>query len=78
MRASVHFERLGVWRMDCPSIDRESQRSESDPESFGKPMEVVMVIIAIFGGLFLGGAVLAMLKRVGEPAESRVKRLHIV
>ena len=41
-------------------------------------MEVVMVIIAIFGGLFLGGAVLAMLKRVGEPAESRVKRLHIV
>jgi len=37
-----------------------------------------MVIIAIFGGLFMGGAVLAILKRVREPAEARAKRMHIV
>jgi hypothetical protein len=41
-------------------------------------MEVAMVIIAILGGLFLSGAVLAGLKRVGEPSDSREKRLHIV
>jgi len=38
-----------------------------------------MVIIGIFSGLFVGGAVLAILKRVREPAEARAeKRLHIV
>jgi hypothetical protein len=36
-----------------------------------------MVIIAIFGGLFLGGAVLALLKRGGEARDSR-KTMHIV
>ena len=37
-----------------------------------------MVIIAILGGLFLGGAVFAALKRVGEPSDGGEKRLHIV
>jgi hypothetical protein len=37
----------------------------------------VLVIIAIFGGLFLGGAVLALLKRGGELRDSR-KTIHIV
>lgn len=40
--------------------------------------EGVMAIIAIFSGLILGGAVLAILKRVGEPSDSRKKRMHIV
>ena len=36
-----------------------------------------MVIIAIFGGLFLGGAILALLKRGGEARDSR-KTIHVV
>jgi hypothetical protein len=36
-----------------------------------------MVIIAIFSVLILGGSVLAILKRVGEPSDGREKRLHI-
>ena len=37
----------------------------------------VMVIIAMFGGLILGGGVLAALKHVGDQRDSR-KTMHIV
>jgi hypothetical protein len=36
-----------------------------------------MVIIAMFGGLILGGSFLALLKRVGDLRDSR-KTMHIV
>jgi hypothetical protein len=36
-----------------------------------------MVIIAMFGGLVLGGAVLALLKHAGDLRDSR-KTMHIV
>ena len=36
-----------------------------------------MVIIAMFGGLILGGGVLAALKHVGDQRDSR-KTMHIV
>jgi uncharacterized protein involved in exopolysaccharide biosynthesis len=42
-----------------------------------KLRRIVMVIIAIFGGLFLGGAALAFLKRGGELRDSR-KTIHIL
>ena len=37
-----------------------------------------MVIIALFGGLFLAGVILAIWKRLGESPDSRDKSLHIV
>jgi hypothetical protein len=37
-----------------------------------------MVIIAVFGGLVLGGAAFAILKRLGGSSDSGEKKLHIV
>jgi formate-dependent nitrite reductase membrane component NrfD len=37
-----------------------------------------MVFIAIFSGLFLGGAALAVVKQVGQSSKSHNKELHIV
>jgi hypothetical protein len=36
-----------------------------------------MIVIAIFGGLVLGGADLAILRRLGQSSNSRDRELHI-
>jgi hypothetical protein len=37
-----------------------------------------MIIIALFGGLVLGGAAFALLKRLGQFSNSHNQQLHIV
>jgi hypothetical protein len=37
-----------------------------------------MIIIAMFGGLVLGGAAFAILKRLGQSSHSHDRELHIV
>jgi hypothetical protein len=44
----------------------------------GKQMEGVMVIIAIFGGLFVVGAVFAALRNISYSYERRHRNSHIV
>jgi len=41
-------------------------------------LEDVMVIVAILGGLVLGGTVFAFLRQSGQSSQSREKGLHIV
>jgi len=63
------------------SLKRQSRRGPSATRAGGRRIPTawrfVMVIIAMFGGLILGGGVLAALKHVGDQRDSR-KTMHIV
>ena len=59
---------MTAWQMENEGlVSRRRSRKED-----------VMIIIAMFGGLVLGGAALAILKRLGQSSHSHDRELHIV